>query len=215
MTSQNGDMLLDRPVVSFEKGETYKAMGLLREAICEYQRALSEESLRHKSTRRMAECLIALKRVDQAEKVLLQVLLSANVPKEDRLHIYSDLAELYLSQGRIESALERLMQIRREDDKIFPDLLQRIEEVQKMIGYPASELPDMIASEHSDRAQSSNAPAAPASPVDRSTSEVLRPSKKSPKSQTCHKRSVFFQSGYLVHRLLVRPEHRRNVHPHP
>ena len=132
---------MDRPDLSFQKAETYKEMGLLREAIREYQRVLCEESLKCRAMRRIANCLIDLKLSAQAEKVLLQSLLSLNVPIRDRLHIYSDLAELYLSQGRVELALERLLQIRTEDDSFFPDLSKRIEELLQTTGSPILEFP--------------------------------------------------------------------------
>jgi tRNA A-37 threonylcarbamoyl transferase component Bud32 len=132
---------VDRPDLSFEKAETYKEMGLLREAIREYQRVLSEESLKCRAMRRIANCLVDLKLSAQAERVLLQSLLSLNVPIRDRLHIYSDLAELYLSQGRVELALERLLQIRTEDDSFFPDLSKRIEELLQTTGSPILEFP--------------------------------------------------------------------------
>jgi tRNA A-37 threonylcarbamoyl transferase component Bud32 len=178
MTSQNRDIQPDHPTVSFEKGETYMAMGLLREAIREYHRALSEESLRYRSSRRIAECMVELKQFDQAEKVLLQALLSLNVPKEDRLHIYFDLAVLYLSRGRFESALERLMQIRNEDDKIVPDIAQRIEAAQKMIGSPASALADMMAFGNQGESQSYNDREPPASPVVQSTTDYSDPRRR-------------------------------------
>ena len=130
---------MDRPELFFEKAETYEAMGLLREAIREYQMARAEETLKYQATRRIASCLIELKLSAQAEKVLLQSLLSPNVPIRDRLHIYSDLAELYLSQGRIELALERLLQIKTEDDSFFPDLSKRIEELLQKTRSPVLE----------------------------------------------------------------------------
>jgi serine/threonine-protein kinase len=70
------------------------------------------------------------------------------------------------------------MQIRSEDDKIFPDLPQRIEAAQKMIGSPASELPEVTASENSVRAQTSQAWDALASPGDRSTAEYSDPRRR-------------------------------------
>jgi tRNA A-37 threonylcarbamoyl transferase component Bud32/tetratricopeptide (TPR) repeat protein len=141
MECRNGRLRLDRPDLFFQKAETYEEMGLLREAIREYQRALSEESLKCRATRRIANCLIGLKLSPQAEKVLLQSLLSLNAPIRDRLHIYSDLAELYLGQGRVELALERLLQIRTEDENFLPDLSKRIQELMQTTASPVVEFP--------------------------------------------------------------------------
>ena len=98
-----------------------------------------------RATRRIATCLIDLKLSTQAEKVLLQSLLSLNVPIRDRLYIYSDLAELYLSQDRVELALERLLQIRAEDDSFFPELSTRIEELLRRTRSPIVEFPQAAA----------------------------------------------------------------------
>jgi len=159
---------VDRPDLSFEKAETYEEMGLLREAIREYQRVLSEESLKCRATRRIATCLIGLKLSAQAEKVLLQSLLSLNVPIRDRLHIYSDLAELYLRQGRVELALERFLQIRTEDDSFSPDLSKRIEELMQRTRSPILEFSRATAPMHVKDVENVDSDKTPNFPTDRS-----------------------------------------------
>lgn len=132
---------MDRADISFEKGMTYKDMGLLNEAIAEFEKALSEETLRCRASRQIASCLVALGRIDDAEKVLLHALLSPDLSKGDRLRVYADLAELNVQQDRIESAVERLMQIKHEDSGFFPDLRERIEELFSKIGAPLAKVP--------------------------------------------------------------------------
>lgn len=131
---------MDRPDISFEKGETYKDMGLLTEAVAEFEKALGEESLKYRATRQIAACLMKLNLPEQAEKILLQSLIGSDVPDNERLRIYSDLADIYAEQGRIESALERLVQIRNENPDSVPHLTRRIEELsQRIAAYSPSE----------------------------------------------------------------------------
>jgi tRNA A-37 threonylcarbamoyl transferase component Bud32 len=169
---------VDRPDLSFEKAETYKEMGLLREAIREYQRVLSEETLKCRATRRIASCLIDLKLSAQAEKVLLQSLLSLNVPIRDRLHIYSDLANLYLSQGRVELALERLLQIRTEDESFLPDLSNRIEELLQTTGSPILEFSRAATPIGLKEVANLGPATSPASPTDRLASTYSDPRRR-------------------------------------
>ncbi len=121
--------------VSFEKGETYKDMGLLKEAIAEFERAMSDEVLKYRASRRISACLMDLDLPAQAEKVLLRALCLPNIEKKDRLWIYSDLADLYIRLERTEAALERLLHIRNEDPSFFPDLTERITELNRRVDF--------------------------------------------------------------------------------
>ncbi|MBM3301829.1 MAG: protein kinase, partial [Deltaproteobacteria bacterium] len=64
-------------------------------------------------------------------------LLSLGISKEDRLQTVSDLAAVYLKTDRLESALERLVQIYHDDPHYFPDLRKRIDELREALGMPA------------------------------------------------------------------------------
>ncbi len=130
---------MDRPDISFEKGTTYKDMGLLDEAIAEFRKAMADETLRCRASREIASCLVLLDRIDDAEKVLLQGLLAPDLSKMDRLRIYTDLAEVHVQQGRIESAVERLIQVRNEDSNFFPALKDKIRHLYDKIVTPLSE----------------------------------------------------------------------------
>jgi tRNA A-37 threonylcarbamoyl transferase component Bud32/Tfp pilus assembly protein PilZ len=121
--------------VALTKGETYKDMGLLAEAISEFAKALSDKSLQHRASRRIAACMLDLNLPDQAERVLLRSLCLPDISKKDRLWIYSDLVDLYVKLGRIEAALERLIQMRNDDDGFVPDLAERIEALYTKIDF--------------------------------------------------------------------------------
>ncbi len=154
---------MDRPDISFEKGETYKDMGLLREAVAEFEKALREESLKFRATRQIAACLMKLNLPEQAERTLLQSLIGADVPIGERLRIYADLADVHSEQGRLESALERLIQIRSEDPDLVPDLTDRIDELSTRIAAGAlSETPSWGNGEAESIADDKNAAVSPA-----------------------------------------------------
>ncbi len=127
--------------VSFEKGETYRDMGLLKEAIAEFERAMSDEVLKYRASRRIAACLMDLDFPVQAEKVLLRALCLPDIQKKDRLWIYSDLADLYIRLERPEAALERLLHIRNEDPSFFPDLAERVTELYRRVDFSAFDTP--------------------------------------------------------------------------
>ncbi|MBI5571807.1 MAG: protein kinase [Desulfomonile tiedjei] len=126
---------MDAPDVSFSKGETYKDMGLFREAIAEFGKALADESLIYRTCREIASCFLALNLPDQAEKMLLKALCFGDIPKKNRLLIYGDLADIYLKLGRSEAALERLVLIQSEDPAVMPDLEERIRQLTKLIDF--------------------------------------------------------------------------------
>jgi tRNA A-37 threonylcarbamoyl transferase component Bud32 len=127
--------------VSFEKGETYKDMGLLKEAIAEFERAMSDDMLKYRASRRIAACLASLDLIAQAEKVLLTALCVPDIPKKDRLWIYADLADLYIRLDKTEAALERLLHIRDEDPSFFPDLPDRLSELYSRVDFSAFDRP--------------------------------------------------------------------------
>jgi tRNA A-37 threonylcarbamoyl transferase component Bud32/tetratricopeptide (TPR) repeat protein len=124
---------VDGPRVSFTKGKTYKDMGLLNEAISEFEDALSDESLRYGASREIASCLTSLNMLDQAESVLLKALLFSDVPRNERLLTSLELANIYKHSGKLESALARLWQIKAEDAGFLPDIASRIRDLESQI----------------------------------------------------------------------------------
>jgi tetratricopeptide (TPR) repeat protein len=135
---------VDSPEISFEKGETYKEMGLFNEAIAEFKKAMANDSLRSRASREIASCFLSMGMEEKAEKTLLKALLHPHLTAKDRMWISSDLASLYEKQSRIESALERLMQIQGEDPEFFPDLndrILRLHELMDSVTFPAFEDP--------------------------------------------------------------------------
>ncbi len=125
---------MDGPEFSYRKAETYKDMGLFREAIAEFERSMAEETLKYRATRQIAACLRALDMADDAEKVYLKALCAQDLQKKDRLGLNSDLADLYAELGKYESAIERLTQIRTEDPVFFPDINERISRLSSRLG---------------------------------------------------------------------------------
>jgi tRNA A-37 threonylcarbamoyl transferase component Bud32/tetratricopeptide (TPR) repeat protein len=130
-----------REDVSFEKGETYKDMGLLREAIAEFEKAMSDNELKFRATRRIAACLLSLDRPLHAEKVLIRALCLPDLKKYDRLSIYADLADLYTQLDRPEAALERLLSIQNEDPSFVSDLGERLLELSESVDFSLFDKP--------------------------------------------------------------------------
>jgi hypothetical protein len=137
MLTRSGEHRVTDEDVAFAKGDTYKDMGLLAEAISEFEKALSDESLKFKATRRIAACLDAMKLTDDAEKVLLRSLCLSDIAEKDRMWVYADLADLYAKQGKAEAALERLLDVKRHGSVLLADLDRRIEELYEKVDLSA------------------------------------------------------------------------------
>lgn len=125
--------LQDSAAVCFQKAATYKSMGLLAEAVAEFENCFSDKALRFFAVREIASCYVALGAEDKAEKILLRGLVSRQIPKSEKLWICSDLADFYLKQDKLELALDRLVQIKNEDPKFLPDLEKRIQDLYELI----------------------------------------------------------------------------------
>lgn len=119
--------------ICFQKGATYKSMGLLAEAVSEFEKCLADKALRFFAVREIASCFVALDAEDRAEKMLLRALIYRQIPRSDRLWVSSDLADLYIKQGKLEFALERLLQISNEDPEFLPGLEKRIQQLYESI----------------------------------------------------------------------------------
>lgn len=125
-------------LASFQKGLAYKDMGLLKEAVCEFQKALSHDVLKYRAGRQIAACLVEMGQFDEAERVLVQILLALEIPRDDRLRTSLELADLYLRVNRVESALERLVQVYHEDPDFSPDLRKQIQDLRSELGVAVS-----------------------------------------------------------------------------
>lgn len=125
---------MDGFALCFQKGLAYKEMGLVKEAVNEFQKALSDDVLKYGAGRQIAACLIQTGQFEEAERVLVQILLALEIPREDRLNAALDLADLYLTVNRTESALERLVQVYHECPDFSPGLREKIRELQSELG---------------------------------------------------------------------------------
>ena len=118
---------------AFQKGLTYKEMGLMKEAVAEFQHVATEAALRYRATREIAACLASLGRDSEAEKAFLLSLCSGDVSEKDRLRAWADLADLYERTGRVAHALERLWQIKNLQPDFFHDLTERIDRLRALV----------------------------------------------------------------------------------
>jgi tRNA A-37 threonylcarbamoyl transferase component Bud32 len=191
-----------REDVSFEKGETYKDMGLLREAIAEFEKAMSDEMLKFRATRRIAACLQSLDRPIHAEKVLIRALCLPDIQKNDRLLIYGDLADLYTQLDRPEAALERLLSIQNEDPSLIPDIGERLLELSESVDFSLFDrsLADLDGQGGNESLESAMREAGDRLPVD-ATSHYQDPRRRSPRYKFSNRvhysfDQIVWQTGY-------------------
>jgi tRNA A-37 threonylcarbamoyl transferase component Bud32/Tfp pilus assembly protein PilZ len=141
---------VETPDLAFAKAEAYKDMGLLNEAIGEFEKTLQDDALKFRAYREMASCLLMLEKPERAKKLLLKALLQPAIPKKDRLQTYLDLAGVYVHTEQPESALERLFQIKNEDSEFFEDIDERIEQVRVKFASVLDDVQDESSENHDD-----------------------------------------------------------------
>ncbi|MEW6138496.1 MAG: protein kinase [Thermodesulfobacteriota bacterium] len=129
---------MDELALCFEKGLAYKDMGLWGEAVREFRKALSHDVLKYRAGRQIAVCLMEMGQFEEAERVLVQILLALEIPREDRFKTSLDLAEVYLAMNRPESALERLVQSYHESPEFASTLLRKIHQLRRQLGICSS-----------------------------------------------------------------------------
>ena len=188
--------------VSFEKGDTYKDMGLLREAIAEFEKAMSDKTLKFRAARRIAACLVSLDLPAHAEKVLIRALCLPDIQQKDRLWIYADLADLYAQLDRPEAALERLLLIRNEDPVLISDLAERVWRLSRKVDFSAFDTPaaDLNGSRVSDSIDLVKVEESESPPVD-ATSHYQDPRRRAPRYKFSNRvhysfDQIVWQTGY-------------------
>lgn len=128
------------PEASLKKGLTYMEMGLLKEAVSELKKALTDPESKYRAAREIASCLLMLDQPEQAEKVLVHSLLTLDTPFSERLSILGALSDVYAKMDRPDLALDRLIQVFIHDENFLPDLRHRILELQDDIGIASSKI---------------------------------------------------------------------------
>lgn len=119
----------DDSSVSFRKGSTYKEMGLLNEAILEYEKCLIDPAFRIRALREIGACYFAQNSPEKAERIFLRALLYPQISPHEKAKLYAELAEIYVNQGKCEAALERFLHLKDTDPDYLPDLESKIKDL--------------------------------------------------------------------------------------
>ena len=109
----------------YDLGIAYKEMGLLEEAISEFQKAWKDPNRLLECTTMIGKCLIELGRNEEAVKHYRSILQGSQVSNDQYLAILYEIALAYEGMGDLEQALGTFLQIK-ERDPDYRDLETRI-----------------------------------------------------------------------------------------
>ena len=116
----------------YDLGVTYKEMGLLDEAIHEFEIASAGKREKLKAIEMLAVCFEEKGNIDKAEKLYLRGLATEGYKPEEYLGFHYRLGVLYQNQKRFEEALKefgRVIQI----DPSFGDIKKRLQEIRAQV----------------------------------------------------------------------------------
>jgi eukaryotic-like serine/threonine-protein kinase len=123
------------PRLVLDLGVAYMEMGLYAEALDEFKKALKPSPLfRTEILRFTAMCLIHMNKVDEAEKIINQLLDDRTLTLTERGGLFADCIELYLESGLNEHARELFLRIPEDHKKMVRDY----ERLEKSVSRPAS-----------------------------------------------------------------------------
>jgi pilus assembly protein FimV len=115
----------------YDLGIAYKEMGLLEDAIGEFQIALGEPTRKLASLHAMGLCALELERVSDAISHLEQALAVPEVPADQQSALHFDLGRAYQEQGNLARAREAYEMVAAVDPD-FGDVGERIAELTRM-----------------------------------------------------------------------------------
>jgi tetratricopeptide (TPR) repeat protein len=170
----------------YDLGIAYKEMGLLEDAIGEFQIALGGPARKLASLHAMGLCALDLERASDAVSHLEQALALPEVPSEQQVALYFDLGRAYEQQGDLERArrayqtvaaldanfggvAERLAELEPSESEVGVDALaaqreeetfesfdERIEDPERQLQNESYESFDDLMSENGDEAEEAN-----------------------------------------------------------
>jgi tetratricopeptide (TPR) repeat protein len=112
----------------YDLGVAYKGMGLFQEAMEEFEIASRDINLKLKAYESIGSCLLERGKVEDAIKILNEVLHVPNRPAREYFGIYFLLASCYESQNNLPMALKAYMNAYNMD-KTVTDLTKKINEL--------------------------------------------------------------------------------------
>lgn len=114
----------------YDLGITYKEMGLLDEAVEEFEKASDGEELKLKSIEMLALCLIEKGDLGEAEEAIKNALSLKGHKDSEFLGLRYNLAKIYEHTNKNQEALEQFKEIVKHDDG-FKDVASKMEELEE------------------------------------------------------------------------------------
>ncbi|MBI3812449.1 MAG: tetratricopeptide repeat protein [Nitrospirae bacterium] len=133
----------------YNLGIAYKEMGLLTEAIVEFKQAMNGPDRFIDASNMLAACLQENGNNRDAIKILERALSDARCDDAQGLWLRYDLASLCEKESRMDEALELFNLIARSD-RNFKDVVQRIENLEGLLGKPKQKIKATKAIEQED-----------------------------------------------------------------
>lgn len=133
----------------YNLGIAYKEMGLLAEAIAEFEKAIHGPERFIDASNMLAGCLDENGLSSDAIGLLETALSDPRCDETHGLWLRYDLAGLYEKEGRREEALNAFSEVARTDSN-FKDVADRIQQLEEALGRPGSSRPKEIPAEEVD-----------------------------------------------------------------
>ena len=114
----------------YDLGITYKEMGLIDEAVIEFEKASKGDELKLKSNEMLALCFIEKGELDEAEKLIKEALLSEGHKEIEFLGLQYNLAQIYMHTNKGKEAAELFRKVTKVD-KTFKDVASKLKELEE------------------------------------------------------------------------------------
>lgn len=133
----------------YNLGIAYKEMGLLTEAIVEFKQAMNGPDRFIDASNMLAACHQENGNNQDAIKILERALSDSRCDGTQGLWLRYDLASLYEKESRMDGALDLFSMIARSD-RNFKDVVQRVENLERLLGKPKQKITAKKAVEEED-----------------------------------------------------------------
>ena len=114
----------------YDLGITYKEMGLVDEAVIEFEKASKGDELKLKSNEMLVLCFIEKGELDEAEKLIKEALLTEGHKEIEFLGLQYNLAQIYMHTNKGKEAAELLRKVTKID-KTFKDAVSKLQELEE------------------------------------------------------------------------------------
>lgn len=118
---------------AYNLGIAYKEMGLVDDAIAEFDKAMNSPARKIDSISLKAACYIAQQKFDAAEEVLTLGLSDSSLSSQDQVYLYYETGLLYEAWDRFADALSSY-QVVADNDPSFRDVSLKIVELTELVG---------------------------------------------------------------------------------